>query len=782
MAQLSHPGIVTVYEASSVGEDIFLSLEFVPGGTLKDWSDVEARTWREAVAMFIPIAHALHAAHEAGVVHRDFKPQNVLLGLDGTPRIADFGLARSFAGDTLEEPLSSAGSTLTRSGSVMGTPAYMAPEQARGREATAYSDQFSFFVSLYETICGRRPFTGPTLHSILERIDENTPPPCPAMPRTLAAIVTRGLSATPDRRHADMGQVAKQLEDVLHSRRRLLRRSTLFAGISIAAALGFAAAPNGPDPCPLEASRADLAETWNDEVEGAIAERSGATTSANLRGYADALVRERNATCRAHAITHELSDADLALRTACLDRVEGRFAGLVEDLQQVPRALESTASVLPPLGQCQDLQFLRRLANAYESTSTLDSVEQDEARKRANRLLTRAILRSQRGEDIEPFASELLLVTRKYGLMDLQAFTLLLYFIVEEDPQRQSELLEQASAVAEHTTNVDLLSELSLRRSDHAMRNGDPELALAHLEAADTFDRLRVVHDDSMENTVERDVLRIKIAVELGTTDGLVEELKRIRAEIPEDTPRSLETLSILADLLATRHRFTEADRRYQDALAHPLATDPTHRFALRTNRGIALANGGRPTEALASLEEAKRELEGELPPYFEAPLRLARADARRLQGRLSEARELAEQARETFSSLAPDHPGLGDSLEELARISLASGDYQRALEQGSESLQRREATYGPGSVDAGRCLLVIAHALRGIGRDSRAVEAARMALSIFEEKKRPQDDLALAKLAIDPDDPEARRVCEASELVECREALAAPAATALSP
>ena len=131
MAQLSHPGIVTVYEASSVGEDIFLSLEFVPGGTLKDWSDVEARTWREAVAMFIPIAHALHAAHEAGVVHRDFKPQNVLLGLDGTPRIADFGLARSFAGDTLEEPLSSAGSTLTRSGSVMGTPAYMAPEQAR---------------------------------------------------------------------------------------------------------------------------------------------------------------------------------------------------------------------------------------------------------------------------------------------------------------------------------------------------------------------------------------------------------------------------------------------------------------------------------------------------------------------------------------------------------------------------------------------------------------------------------------------------------------------------
>ena len=76
----------------------------------------------------------------------------------------------------------------------------------------------------------------------------------------------------------------------------------------------------------------------------------------------------------------------------------------------------------------------------------------------------------------------------------------------------------------------------------------------------------------------------------------------------------------------------------------------------------------------------------------------------------------------------------------------------------------------------------MIAHALRGIGRDSRAVEAARMALSIFEEKKRPQDDLALAKLAIDPDDPEARRVCEASELVECREALAAPAATALSP
>jgi serine/threonine protein kinase len=165
IARLSHPNVVHVYDVGTFGDQVFVAMEFVAGRTLRQWAEEEPRPWREVVDRFALAGRGLAAAHAAGLIHRDFKPDNVLLGDDGRVRVVDFGLARPAgqqpapegertpSGGTLAHPL-------TEWGVVVGTPAYMAPEQLRGEASDERSDQLSFCVSLYETLYGERPFPG----------------------------------------------------------------------------------------------------------------------------------------------------------------------------------------------------------------------------------------------------------------------------------------------------------------------------------------------------------------------------------------------------------------------------------------------------------------------------------------------------------------------------------------------------------------------------------------------------------------------------------------------
>jgi len=215
MARLSHPNVVTVHDVGSTGYGLFIAMELLTGGNLCQWLDASPRSPRAVLAKFICAGRGLAAAHRAGLVHCDFKPENVLLSHDGVARVSDFGLALASSEAHADE---TAGRRRTHDISLVGTPAYMAPEQLIGEPATERSDQFSFAVALYEALHGVRPF-GPITSeapaaSILAAIMERRfiePPGDRPVPNPLRDLVLRGLACSPGDRWPSMDALLVEL-------------------------------------------------------------------------------------------------------------------------------------------------------------------------------------------------------------------------------------------------------------------------------------------------------------------------------------------------------------------------------------------------------------------------------------------------------------------------------------------------------------------------------------------------------------------------------------------
>ena len=246
MARVTHPNVITVHEAGIQGRLVFLAQELLDGGSLRQWLEGD-HSQREILDKFVAAGRGLAAAHKAGLVHRDFKPDNVLLGKDGRVRVSDFGLARSLAGlDTVpHEPkldpsrattadiVRSPMATMTQTGAVMGTPLYMSPEQHRGEPAEERSDQFSFCVALYQALYGDQPFPGKTVVALADAViaGRMQPPPKNAkVPSHLRRVLLRGLAVDPAQRYPSMDAL---LADLTHDPSRKLRRAGLVATIAI---------------------------------------------------------------------------------------------------------------------------------------------------------------------------------------------------------------------------------------------------------------------------------------------------------------------------------------------------------------------------------------------------------------------------------------------------------------------------------------------------------------------------------------------------------------------
>jgi serine/threonine protein kinase len=230
LARLSHPNVTAVHDVGTSEHGVFIAMELVEGETLGHWL-AHGQPWRTIVDIFVRAGRGLEAAHLAGLVHRDFKPDNVLVGRDGRVRVTDFGLARAYdaeatpsEADVDDSPLQV---SLTRSGMLVGTPAYMAPEQMGAGSVDARSDIFSFCVSLYEALYRQRPFAGATLESIRAAIANNAvrEPPPSDVPARVRSALRRGLRAAPAERFAAISELLTLLEEEARTRRpsRLIR-------------------------------------------------------------------------------------------------------------------------------------------------------------------------------------------------------------------------------------------------------------------------------------------------------------------------------------------------------------------------------------------------------------------------------------------------------------------------------------------------------------------------------------------------------------------------------
>ncbi len=270
IARLSHPNIVHVYEVGHDGDRVYMAMELIRGRTLREWC--KGKTWQQIVDVFLGAGDGLAAAHAESIVHRDFKPDNVIVDDAGRARVVDFGLARAPAGPpdpdavqteelgpgvptptTGRRPLSD---DLTGAGTVLGTPAYMAPEQLAKADPDARTDQFAFCVSLFEMLYDKRPFKGSTYtevaRAVLTGLDVEIDAGTRGVPRGVRAVVLRGLSRAPESRYATMNELLVALRK---ARAPSQLRVLAYAGAAAAAGaivVKLAGSPTPPPPEPVE--------------------------------------------------------------------------------------------------------------------------------------------------------------------------------------------------------------------------------------------------------------------------------------------------------------------------------------------------------------------------------------------------------------------------------------------------------------------------------------------------------------------------------------------------
>jgi predicted Ser/Thr protein kinase len=321
MARLTHGNVVAVYEVGSAGGRDFIAMELIDGESLVEWLRAKPRSEAEIVDAFVQAGRGLVAAHAAGVIHRDFKPHNVLRSRDGRVAVTDFGLARE-ASDPLAvtAPIDARGaptslSGLTQAGSMLGTPAYMAPEQWRGERITTATDQFAYCVALWEALAGARPYEGTTVDALRERIfagpdtlDDTK------IPRRLRKVLLRGLAPEPSRRWPSLEALLARIKRA--ERRPGLAIAIVVGALAIAGSIVFALRDRGAavvadacpapvlDPTPTAAQLAELGPSWE--------------SAALLRDAAAGWQRERTVACA-------LPAAARATRLGCLDRVAARI-------------------------------------------------------------------------------------------------------------------------------------------------------------------------------------------------------------------------------------------------------------------------------------------------------------------------------------------------------------------------------------------------------------------------------------------------------------------------
>lgn len=734
LARLNHSNVVQIYEAGMHEGQLFIAMEFVQGQTLRAWARAEGspRHWRDVVDAYLQAARGLAAAHAAGLVHRDFKPDNAMIDEAGLVRVMDFGLARGLdklgSTDTHDDMRPSGGSgaselatPLTRSGVLVGTPVYMSPEQLDGREAGPASDQFSFCVSLWEALHGERPFGGDSVATLAASMLESPmrrPESGGTAPGWLREVVERGLRHEPGERWPTMDALASKLSP------RAGRRRAWWLGAAGVTIGGLAVAGWVREDAQVCSRAADeLAEVWGKERREAV--RSGflgtelsyaagvwERVAPKLDGWADAWVAMHTDACEATRRTGEQSEAVMDLRIACLYRARRGLDAAAKVLGAgSPEVVQNAHEVLgglPRIDRCADVEALQADVEP-PAPAEADRVETIRAQLADAEALHEAGLFDDALASVQK--SQPLLEGLDYGPIRGEVDLRLGYVQDERGEYEEAEAALRRAAQSsarwhQHDVLRDATIELVFVLGSRLVRTAE---ALALREVVTGL----AAGDAEAEADVRHRFADVFAAEgKFAAAEAEYRAALKLRQELlGSDHADVALSRSALAAVLLDQGKFTEAETQERTALDDRLeALGPEHPIIAMGRNTLAeiLSSQGRYEEAEAEHRLAmglRRKALGEDHPDV-ANSRTNLGTVLDRQGRHAEAEKEHRAALALIlETLGPEHPHAGRVRNNLATCLHAQGKLEEA-----EALQRA----------------VLAHLLKSLGAEHPAVATAR--------------------------------------------------------
>jgi tetratricopeptide (TPR) repeat protein/tRNA A-37 threonylcarbamoyl transferase component Bud32 len=755
MARIAHPNVIAVYDTGTFGSQIFVAMEFIQGRTLSTWIRNEQHSWQEILRVFLEAGRGLTAAHKAGLVHRDFKPSNVLIGEAGRVCVLDFGLARlaqlaeaeerALAGGDEElaelagEPLALA---LPDSDLLMGTPQYMPPEQYLGTNVDARADQFSFCAAMYWALYRKRPFeprqvarsaaessrgtarTDDSWKKLPHASAAREPPSDSKIPSWVRKAVMRGLSLHPDDRFPSMDAL---LEALAHEQRRVQKRSALAA----AGVLAVAAA--GVGGYIFQQSRvcagADslVASAWGPEshkkLEAAFlatgkpfAQETAQKVMGVLDGYASQWAGMHTEACEATRVRGEQTEELLSMRMVCLDRRRKDLSALSSQLVQadgkvVERAVEAAAA-LPSLQPCEDIASLAEqppLPADPKLRATIEQLGGKIAEVKALHDAGRYKAGVELAQKIEPEV-----VASTYAPLQAE----LRYHL--------GWLLQQSGEVDEGIRQLELaFDSAEASRSDRIRLEVLTKLIFV------------LVNNGHPENAERWGVVATAILKRLGGDPMLAIDLMGNRGYVA-----------------LQRGRYQEAKDAFERARALVDANlKPDHPKHAKVSHGLGLValKMGDHANAIALLSQSLKQTEsakGALHP--EAATRHAMlASAYRESGQLENALTHVQKALDVRKvTQGPEHPDVAGTMDELGMSQIALARYDDAVKTFQEALELKRKALGEDHLDLSYSYDGVGQALLAGGKPAEAVEPLRKALAYkdTEPELLAQAGFALAK------------------------------------
>jgi eukaryotic-like serine/threonine-protein kinase len=737
MAQLSHPNVLPVFDVGEHDSGLFIAMEFVEGKTVRQWCNDSRPGWRDVLRVFRDAGEGLAAAHRTGLVHRDFKPDNMLIDASGRVRVMDFGLARAADEKVLGEeafaeapgPRSGTGpwsDALTELGTVLGTPAYLAPEQHLGVAGDRRSDQYAYCVALYEALHGQRPFSGETLEALAQAKDQMQfralPSSAPAVPKWIDRVLARGLRSNPGERWPSVEVLVAELgrDDA-----RSWRRRTLFLVVGLGV-MGTTIALVRSRAQLCTGAERQLADVWDARRSASLEAAFVATGTpgaadaairarANLEAYAARWAESYGETCEATRKRGEQSQEIMDARMRCLQGRHLALSALVDTLENadadvVHKAVEASMG-LPSVHRCDDIDYV--MAQVPPPDDPAIEAQVQALRERLAR--ARALHAAGRYAEGLPIARAIAQEAETLGYAPLLAEALQRLAEIEQGTGayeaafasfRRAYFEARRSGVDEIAAGSS--SALVLLLGAH-LRKFDDALAWAEHARADVD---RVGTDEMRAQVLNHTALVYYNQGSFDEAESLYEEaLTMLERVLDSETSSIASTLSGLAFIHHTRGSSQKAVAQFERALAiQEQLLGPEH-----PDVAVALSNLGLAHRARRSFDEALR------------------------------VNESALAIRERV--LGPEHPEVAASLANLASVHFAAADHEKALPLYERALAICEQSFRPDHPRIGEVLNNLAATHSVLGNNEMAGLLHERAFAIWESSFGPDHPMVATSL-----------------------------------